>query len=186
MSLAVKRARAGSQGGIGRGRAVASGDPGLFGGILGAVKGGLSSLVSGGNPIAGAISGGTRGFRGPARNPSPMLSTPQLPAFVPGPGTGRVGRGVQALLPGGKTGFEGLEKAPSGYHWNKTGYFLRDGSYVAPGSKLVKNRRKNPLNVRALSRAISRVEGGKAWQGKLAGISTEKYTAAGKRKNKCA
>ena len=76
-------------------------------------------------------------------------------------------------------------KAPSGYHWNKTSYFLKDGTYVPAGTKLVKNRRRNPMNARALSRAISRVDAGKAWQSKLAGISTSKYTASGKRKDKC-
>jgi hypothetical protein len=44
-------------------------------------------------------------------------------------------------------------------HSNKSGYHLKDGTYVAPGSRCVANRRRNPLNPRALSRAMSRVAG---------------------------
>lgn len=72
-----------------------------------------------------------------------------------------------------------------GYHLNKSDYFLRDGTFVPKGTRWVKNRRRNAMNVRALSRAISRVEGAKAWQGKLQGITTRKYTSSGKRKDKC-
>jgi len=55
----------------------------------------------------------------------------------------------------------GNGKAPSGYHYNKTSYFLKDGTFVPEGTKLVKNRRRNPLNPRAASRAISRLESAK-------------------------
>jgi hypothetical protein len=44
-------------------------------------------------------------------------------------------------------------------HANKSGYFLKGGTYVAPGTRCVANRRRNPLNPRALSRAMSRVAG---------------------------
>jgi len=47
---------------------------------------------------------------------------------------------------------------PSGYHANKTSYFLKDGTYVPRGSRCVRNRRRNPLNFRALNRSISRVK----------------------------
>lgn len=43
-------------------------------------------------------------------------------------------------------------------HLNRSGYFTKAG-YVAPGTKCVANRRRNPLNPRALSRAMSRVHG---------------------------
>jgi hypothetical protein len=49
---------------------------------------------------------------------------------------------------------------PSGYHVNKTGYYTRQG-YVAPGSQCVRNRKRNPLNPRAASRAMARLEGAK-------------------------
>jgi hypothetical protein len=48
-----------------------------------------------------------------------------------------------------------------GYHLNKTGYYTKGGTYVAPQSKWVKNRRRNPLNPRALSRSISRISSAK-------------------------
>lgn len=43
-----------------------------------------------------------------------------------------------------------------GHHMNKQTYFTRNGA-VPAGTKCVKNRRRNPLNPRALSRAMSRV-----------------------------
>lgn len=48
-----------------------------------------------------------------------------------------------------------------GTHTNKTSYRLKDGTLVAKGSKCVKNRRRNPLNPRALNRAVSRVAAAK-------------------------
>lgn len=52
-------------------------------------------------------------------------------------------------------------KAPSGFHWNKSSYFLKDGTFVEKGTKLVKNRRRNPLNPKAASAAIRRLESAK-------------------------
>lgn len=55
--------------------------------------------------------------------------------------------------------------APSGYHLNKTGYWVNGSNlipgahYVAPGTQLVKNRRSNPLNPHALSRSLRRLQG---------------------------
>jgi len=57
----------------------------------------------------------------------------------------------QIDLPGG-TGLE----CPKGYRPNKTGYYLKGGQFVAPGSKCVKYRYRNVANGRALRRAISR------------------------------
>lgn len=205
MSLANKVARARTQGGL-RGN-VASGDPGLFGGIIGAIRGGVSSLISGGNPIAGAISGGVRGFKGaPTPEPvPPVLTAGRVPAMprstrglpvrravpvAPVPGVGGM---AQRFLPGGRTGYQvelpppttnGAPKASMrGYRLNKTGYYLKDGTYVAPGTKWVKIRRRNSMNPRALSRAIARVDGAKAIQAKLAQIGTKKYTPSGKRRS---
>jgi hypothetical protein len=72
--------------------------------------------------------------------------------------------------------------APKGFHLNKADYFLRDGTFVPKGSKWVRNRSRNPLNPRALQRAVARVDAGKTWQGKLHEIETGKYTKAGNRK----
>lgn len=197
MSGAIKAARGGS-------RAVAQGDPGLFGGLIGGFKGFGGSFLSGGNPFAGAASGAVAGFRGApslstvpppisvamGRPPSGRPQGPRGARVIPTPGI--VGR-IQRFLPGGATGLEMAGAAatgtdmvpfiPKGFHPNKSAYFLRDGTFVAKGSKFVKNRRRNPLNPRALRRAIGRIDAGKIWQGKLHEISTAKFTAAGNRKD---
>lgn len=193
MSAAIKAAKRG-------GRAVAQGDPGLFGGIRGAVTGFGKSFISGGNPFAGAARGAVTGFRGAptvsAAGPSISMALP--PGRPPGPGGVPIVSqpGVKAffeqLIPGGRTGLrvgpsslgtDLVPFVPKGFHPNKSDYFLRDGTFVAKGSKFVKNRRRNPLNPRALRRAISRIDAGKIWQGKLHEISTGKFTAAGNRKD---
>jgi len=61
-----------------------------------------------------------------------------------------------------------------GYHWNKSGYFLMSGQYVAPGTKMVKNRRRNPANPRATSNAITRIRGAKRYAKALSAISIRK------------
>lgn len=87
-------------------------------------------------------------------------------------------RGVlQRMIPGGATGFEVLEQnggagpAPSGWHWNKSAYTLQDGTHVAKGTKLVRNRRRNPGNARANSRAIARISSAKKMAKHLSRIS---------------
>jgi len=62
----------------------------------------------------------------------------------------------------------------SGYHWNKSGYFLKSGEYVRAGSKMVKNRRRNPANPRATSNAIMRIKGAKRYASSLSSISIRK------------
>jgi len=49
---------------------------------------------------------------------------------------------------------------PRGFHLNKSSYFLRDGTFVARGTKFVRNRRLNNANGRAQDRAIVRLEKG--------------------------
>lgn len=53
----------------------------------------------------------------------------------------------------------GSDGCPKGYKLNKTGYFLRDGSYIAPQSKCVRIRTRNMANGKALTRAIKRASG---------------------------
>ena len=50
-----------------------------------------------------------------------------------------------------------------GTHLNKTTYRTLDGTLVPAGTRCVKNRRRNPLNPRALSRAVSRVAAAKKY-----------------------
>ena len=146
-------------------------------GILGALGGALGGFLTGG--IGGAVSGGIRGWKGGS---SAMPGTGVSSGPIVGPmGPQRPQRppvnlpfagppGVGTRLPfGGRIGFGETEAAmgvpgtppPRGYHWNKSSYFLRSGEFVPKGSKLVKNRRRNPLNPRALSRSLSRIESAK-------------------------
>jgi len=48
---------------------------------------------------------------------------------------------------------------PSGFHLNKTGYFLKSGQYVAPRSRWVRNRTVNYANGRAARKAGRRLKG---------------------------
>lgn len=49
----------------------------------------------------------------------------------------------------------------AGYHYNKTGYFTKRYGWIEKGTVCVKNRRRNPLNPRALSKALSRLTSAK-------------------------
>jgi len=61
-----------------------------------------------------------------------------------------------------------------GYHLNKSDYFLMSGEFVPAGTRWVKNRKRNPANARATSRAISRITGAKRYAGALSRISIRK------------
>ena len=77
------------------------------------------------------------------------------------PTPGVIGFGQRAI-PGGATGYQAPPpNGGTGYHLNKTGYFLKDGTFVAPESRWVKNRRRNPGNMRALSRSLGRIKSAK-------------------------
>jgi len=77
---------------------------------------------------------------GPAPGPAPLPPAQQQLGGCPPRGNG----GAMILC-------------PSGCHPNKSDYFLRSGAFVARGTKCVRNRRRNPLNPRALDRAASRL-----------------------------
>ncbi len=90
---------------------------------------------------------------------APGHGVPRLP--VPLPGGARLDIG--SLLPGGKPAFlpssAAGEMIPRGYRLNKSSYFLKSGQFVPEGTKLVKVRRRNFANGRALRRSIGRVQG---------------------------
>lgn len=181
MSLSIKAAREGGQGGIGPGEDVMSGDPGLFDTLKRALRTGIGFATGGPGGALTAFQQSRRpGRPGPrqVRNlqmQRPGVTRPRQPS--------RLARAAQRAVPGGKTGLETVQIAcPKGYRPNKSDYFLKDGTLVAAGSKCVKYRRKNPMNARALSRAISRIDGGKRFQNILSEISTAKFTGAGKHK----
>lgn len=94
---------------------------------------------------------------------------PGLP-FVPGPppGNGAPPQDFPPLPPPGqpqpqlggcppRAGVAAAVLCPAGCHPNKSDYFLRNGTFVLKGSKCVRNRRRNPLNPRALDRAAGRL-----------------------------
>jgi hypothetical protein len=71
----------------------------------------------------------------------------------------------------------------TGFRPNKTSYWLKDGTHVEAGSRCVRRRQRNPLNPKAMSRAIGRIDGGKRFQNRMSQISTGKFTASGKRRS---
>jgi len=179
VSLALKQARAASMGG--RSGLVQQG--GFFDDLFGGVKNLAGRAVRGG---IGLITGGPAGaLRGALTSAPSRPAIPQLGGLGQPPGpSGLALRAGQAFVPGGRTGLEGFTLAcPSGFHPNKSSYFVGNGTFIQKGSRCVKNRRRNPMNPRALDRAISRVDSGKSLQGKLASITTAKWTAAGQRKH---
>jgi len=133
----------------------------------------LSGLPAGpGLPSSQLLQGG---IAGPEYTP---LQLPGTGIQIQGPfGTGmqvgRFGAPIQRQLPapggvqpGQPTGTQ-LCQLPSGglvqrrTHANKSGYWLKSGQYVAPGTRCVTNRRMNPLNPRALHHAMTRIVSGK-------------------------
>lgn len=170
MSLALKVARAGSQGGVG-----GNVQEGGFFDVLKGIGRTALGFVTGG-PV-GAAAGLATSFTGGGRQRPPQLAPPPS-RFAPAPGARAA---AQRLVPGGATGLQKVP-CPSGWHANKQDYFLRDGTFVAAGSRCVKNRRRNPMNARALDRSIGRVDSAKRLQHKLNTIETAKYTKTGKRK----
>lgn len=172
MSLAVKHARAASQGTM-RGPVQQGG---LGGFLKGVARGAAGFLVGGPAGAAAAafgpsLTGGSGGFAGPPPQVRPPLINP--------PFAGPPGAGV--AFPGGRLSFrEGLMQpgtklaCPSGHRPNKTSYFLRDGTFVPEGSRCVKIRRRNPLNPRAADRAISRITSAKKAASKLSRVTIRK------------
>ena len=179
MSMAIQASRARYQGTMPGGAPV--GDPGLFGFIKGIGRAALATVTGG--PMAGLSSvvqsfsprtatpaqrfeayqggGGTLGrsrFIGQSSQAQiDILSSYRGPPEVGAPGARA---GFERILPGGKTGMMGgpaNSPQPSGYHANKSAYFLQDGTFIPKGSIWVKNRRRNPLNPRALSSSMARI-----------------------------
>jgi len=113
----------------------------------------------------GAVAGAALAGRSKAPAPAPQVPTsfpgvgmqagmfPAIPAVIGAAGrvlTGRVATAAGAGMAAGRmmTGPGGQQVCPSGYH------FAKDGS-----GRLVRNRRMNIANPRALRRAMRRVQG---------------------------
>jgi len=187
MSMAIQRAKY-------------TGDPGFFDFLKKAATIGTSFIPFVGPTISQAVS--RLGSSGPGVGP--VSRTGRTPAQERarcaaaggqtwgGPGVGC----VQSPLTGGATFFEKPGGFPpitfggsriaaemngmngvmnmSGYHPNKSDYFLKSGEFVPAGTRMVKNRKRNPANARATSRAISRIAGAKTYAKSLGRISIRK------------
>ena len=144
---------------------VIQGDPGFFS-FLGKAARGVTGLVSKlGIPIVSGAAGIASSFLGGGvpqaavgpgfqRFAGPMLPL-QTARQIPAPGIAGV---MQRAIPGGATGMQGCG---NGTRPNKSGYYVQGGQYVPPGTVCVKRRRMNPLNPRALSKAMRRIESAK-------------------------
>lgn len=175
MSLAMRQAR------------FAQGDPGLFGSIFKGITGAVGGFLTGGpaGAVIGAASS-VLGKKSIAQAKATTLMSPthtailtrtasppmfpQAPGGAPfsgvsiGPGGVQIGTARQ-LAPAPQAGTTGAlvgkgagTPCQSGYHYNKSRYYSTRYGVVEKGSVCVKNRRRNPLNPRALSRAMSRVK----------------------------
>jgi hypothetical protein len=142
-------------------QAVLRGDPGFlssaFRTVSGAVTGGVRSLVTGGNPIIGAVQGGIAGARGPTPvapvfSVSPGGTVPRV--LTPGTSMVTAGGGMVGMSPLGTIG----ATAGRGMHPNRSSYYTRGGR-VEKGTRLVRNRHPNWGNGRALKRALRRAHG---------------------------
>ena len=159
------------------------GDPGLFSFLGGVVKKATGIVSRLGIPIVSGVAGAVSGLI-PGQQPAALPAGPGLPgvsAFTgirpislqtaaQIPTRGVVGA-IQRAVPGGATGMEGCG---GGYRANKSGYYVQGGQYVAPGTVCVKRRRMNPLNPRALSKAMRRIESAKRATKVLGRISIKK------------
>lgn len=181
-------------------RAKYTGDPGLFGDIFGALKGAVGGAFRGftgipARPTAGPGGSPTGapgytnpgcppGYTGFFRNIKDCTSPPGMGGNAP-PGGIRFNPpfgGPKGIRFGPFSAFEGpmngaaapMNGKAGGYHLNKSSYFLMSGEHVPQGSKWVKNRKRNPANARATSRAISRIGGAKTYAKSLSRISIRK------------
>jgi len=153
------------------------GDPGLFSFLGKAVRGvaGVVSrlgipIVSGAAGLVGGLLGG--GARGPGITPlfAPGGVPPMFQSRMQIPAPGIAGT-LQRAIPGGATGMQGCG---NGTRPNKSGYWLKSGQYVDPGTVCVARRRMNPLNPRALSKAMRRIESAKRATAVLGRITIRK------------
>lgn len=163
------------------------GDPGFFsflGKVGSAVTGVVSKLgipiVSGVAGMASQILAGRGAIPGASTQPAPLaLQIPE--AMPPGPmatpgglKTRLAGAMERSLGPPQIAGAVPASGSMGGYHLNKSSYFLMDGTFVPAGTKWVKNRRRNPGNMRALSRSLSRVKSAKRMTKALSAITIRK------------
>ena len=126
-------------------------------GMLGSLIGTLTQRRTATMPGSGATAVTTAGLAAPVG----IASQIPLPPLPPMPFSDPRGNTTQ----GGTSGTDWNDRAGngtgtpcrSGFHYNKSGYFTKKYGYIEKGTVCVKNRKRNPLNPRAASRALSRL-----------------------------
>ena len=173
------------------------GDPGIFGSIFKGIKSiaGIATGIAGAAGVPGAsalsrfIGGraaipGASTFPGPVLMPAPMPQFPRAMPGVPSYFGPPFGAATAAIVGSGRgpPGAPMIAPPPTatmgGYHLNKSSYFLMDGTFIEAGTKWVKNRRRNPGNMRALSRSLGRVKSAKLMAKSLSQITIRKKCPA--------
>jgi len=186
MSLVMKVAKIQTQG---SGRVMPGiGDPGFFGDIFkkvvsvgrGALTGGVAGAIDAafGGGRQTTVSNGVLNQSGFQQQPQGQPPRPIIDINLPF--QGKPGTGVTLFSPFGPTSTSmtstngnGIGCA-TGFHPNKSDYFLKNGTFIQKGSRCVKNRRRNPLNPRAMDRAISRIVSGKKASSRMGRITIRK------------
>jgi len=161
-------------------RAKYTGDPGFFDFLKKGAALATSFIPGVGSGISQAIMGIGRQPARPQSGPGgPPLMQPIGAVYEP-PRIGPIAFPTPYLgsrrgpdMPGMAMNGNGMAAA-GGYHLNKSDYFLKSGEYVPAGTRWVRNRKRNPANARATSRAISRVVGAKKYATSLSRISIRK------------
>lgn len=132
------------------------GDPGFFDSLFKVVGKGVGFLARR-SPAGQVVSGISEIFRRPSRPPA--FTQPGAGLLIPEIATGIavgaapiVGAALAQRAVGGANGCQ------SGFHLNRSSYFLMDGSFVPEGSRCVKNRRRNQYNRAAASKAAARLK----------------------------
>lgn len=157
-----------------------AGDPGLLsflgkaaGAVVGAVVPGGKTIVSAVNMVGNALRPMQKMTGTSVSSPTMFAApAPSLPSLPQGPQIGLVNINRPQMAPpltmgpgnnGNQTqsGFGGQASTsaacPPGYHRNKHDYCSKKYGWIPAGSVCVKNRKRNPLNPRATSRAMSRL-----------------------------
>lgn len=170
------------------------GDPGIFGDIFSFGKkliGGAAGVVSKlGIPVVSGVAGmAGRFFQGRDAIPGastqsiyqPPAAMPPAPISFPGGtliGARRFGGALPPQLLSPPITAELPMGTAGGYHLNKSSYFLMDGTFIQRGTKWVKNRRRNPGNMQALSRSMGRIKSAKKMASRLSQITIRKKCPA--------
>lgn len=177
------------------------GDPGFFGDLLGTVTGIATSFIPGpvgaiARGLQSKVFGRGRAAAPPRTTPVPQF-TAALPTIMNGAGArvdrprpsklgiaARAGGGAQQaiVMPTGEVGVDVTPAigCPKGYKPNKSGYYRRIKSpgnpeggvfWIAPESRCVRIRRRNPSNPKAADRALGRIKSAKRFATKMGAVT---------------